>query len=241
MRRRKRDSYPGPWLPEPLLTPAQPPDEEAELAQNLSLGLVLMLERLSPAERAVFVLREGFDLSFAEIAELLDRKEDACRQRFRRARQHLRAGDTVEKVEVAGPGLVSEQESLLKALLEAVNRQDVDALVGLFSRDVVVYTDGGGVVSAAIRPVTDPERIATVILHLTRKTDARGGLTYEHAQLNYGAGLIVRQQGAVHSTLQLEVSDGLISKLFVMRNPNKLGHLDGNPVRRKQGPAGKPG
>ncbi len=219
LRARQRQAYPGPWVPEPLDTSAEP-DAVSELAEELSLGLMMMLERLSPAERAVFVLREGFDYSFAEISELLDVSAAACRQRFRRAKAGLAAEPELETP-------LPEQQALIERLVRAIAEQDHDAVVALFDEDAVVYADGGGVVSAAIRPVTDRERIARVLLHLAAKTSREGELSLELAQLNGGVGLLIRQDGQLHSTLQLDGREGRIRHLYFVRNPAKLERLAG--------------
>jgi len=218
---RQRRAYPGPWLPEPLPTESVSAEDLAELADELSLGFVLMLERLSPAERVVFLLREGFDYAFEEIGELIGVSAAACRQRYRRARANLRE----EKRFATPPG---EQRELLDRLLVAIAEEDLGGLVQMFSEDSVVFADGGGVVSAAIRPVTGAERIAQVILHLTRKADAEGDISHEFLELNGGVGLVVRQDGELHSCIQLDGAEGKVKRLYVSRNPEKLAHLLGS-------------
>jgi RNA polymerase sigma-70 factor (ECF subfamily) len=184
----------------------------------------MMLERLSPAERVVFVLREGFDYAFDEIGELVGVSAAACRQRYRRARANLR-----EEKRFSTPP--AEQRALLDDLLLAIAEDDLGGLVRMFSEDTVVFADGGGVVSAAIRPVTGPERIAQVILHLTRKADAEGEMSYEFTELNGGIGLVMRQDGKLHSCIQLDGADGVVTRLYVSRNPEKMAHLrDRTPV-----------
>lgn len=215
---RQRHAYPGPWLPEPLPTESADSESLAELADELSLGFVLMLERLSPTERVVFLLREGYDYAFDEIGDLVGASAATCRQRYRRARANLRA----EKRFTTPP---AEQRALLESLLLAVAEEDVGGLVQMFSEDTVVLADGGGIVSAAIRPVTGPERIARIILHLTRKAGAEGVVTHEFTALNGGIGLLLRQNGELHSCIQLDGADGVISRLYVSRNPGKLAHL----------------
>jgi len=217
-RQRQRRLYPGPWLPEPLLTQSAGAEDTAELADELSLGFVLMLERLSPAERVVFVLREGFDYSFEEIGECIGANAAACRQRYRRARSNLR-----DEKRFNTPA--TEQRELLDKLLIAVAEEDVGALVQMFSEETVVFADGGGIVNAAIRPVTGPERIAQVIVHLGRKAGTEGEMTHEFVELNGGVGLLMRQNGALHSCIQLESAGGVVTRLYVSRNPEKLEHL----------------
>jgi len=205
-----RAHYHGPWLPEPL-----PTDRIVELADSLSLGFLMMLERLSPAERVVFVLRNGFDLSFSEIAEVLEIEVAACRQRYRRAKQNI----SREKRFVTP---LAEQKKLLDKLILAVAEEDLHALVSLFSDDAVAYTDGGGIVSAAIRPITGPQRIAQVMLQLARRAEIEGAISYREVALNGGVGLLIHQNGELHSCVQLDGEEGYITRLYVMRNPEKL-------------------
>lgn len=216
--RRTREQYPGPWLPEPLMTDQEAPEALAGLAEELSLGLLFVLERLSPLERVVFILREGFDLSFDDIAIMVDASAASCRQRYRRAREHLRD-------EPRYPAAAASQGELLNKLMLAVAEKDTAAVVALFDPDAVVYTDGGGVVSAAIRPVNDPQRIAQMILHLAQKAAQEGGVDYTQTLLNGAPALLLSQQGVVHSTVQIDVREGRILRLYVMRNPEKLSRV----------------
>ncbi len=175
-----------------------------------------MLERLTPAERVVSVLREGFDQSFADIAGVLDVSEDAARQRLRRAKKRL-AGQPL-------PEANAQQENvLLDRLLMAVAEDDVQQLVSLLHEDAVAFTDGGGVVSAAIIPVSDPQRIAQVTMHLVRKSMEEGGLEWQRIERFGSVMLVIRQHGSVHSVTQIAVRDGLVHRVFVLRNPEKLG------------------
>jgi len=215
--KRRREDYPGPWLPEPL--PTGDPDHVAELAEDLSIGLVLMLERLSPVERAVFVLREGFDLSFDDIGAALDASAASCRQRYRRAKEHLQA--PAPRNQDDGEA----QQELLERLLAGVADRDLDGLVSLFSEDCVAYADGGGVVSAAIIPIIEPRRIAQVVLHIGQKLMTEGELAFNWRELNGGPGLLVTLDGELVSTVQLEVAEGRIERLYIVRNPEKLAHL----------------
>jgi RNA polymerase sigma-70 factor (ECF subfamily) len=218
-RKRQREIYPGPWLPEPL--PTVGPEDVVELADSLSMGLLLMLERLSPAERVVFVLREAFDLGYDDIAALVDGTAAACRQRYRRARANL-AGE--RRFDSGDEG---SQRLLLEKLLATIAARDFEATVELFHEDCVAFADGGGVVSAAIRPVTDPARIATVTQHIAHKLAEEGEVQFDWVRLNGGVGMLVSLDGQIVSTVQAEVRDGQIFRLFIMRNPEKLTHLAG--------------
>jgi RNA polymerase sigma-70 factor (ECF subfamily) len=217
--KRRRELYPGPWLPEPL--PTDEPDDLAELAEDLSMGLVLMLERLSPAERAVFVLREGFDLGFDDIAALVDVSSAGCRQRYRRAKASLEGRERY----VVSDG--AAQRAMLEKLLTAIAERDFESMVALFTDDCVAYADGGGVVSAAIRPITDPARIARVTLHLAEKLAREGTLEYRWVSLNGGVGMLVMLDGTLVSSVQVEATVDGIRRVYIMRNPEKLAHLAG--------------
>ena len=219
--KRRRENYPGPWLPEPFPTEesADGPEDVAELAEDLSMGFVHMLERLTPVERAVFVLREGFDLSFDDIGAALDASASSCRQRYRRAKTHLQAPEPRSR-ETA-----EAQQAMLERLLAVVAERDLDGLIDLFSEDAVAYADGGGVVSAAIIPITEPRRIAQVTMHTTHKLMQEGDVGFTWQMLNGGPGLLVTLDGALVSTLQLELQDSHIQYLYLVRNPEKLAHL----------------
>ncbi len=248
-RKRQRLSYPGPWLPEPLPTAeiaADPaagtgvePDAAVELAESLSMGLLLVLERLSAAERVVYVLREGFDLPFEDIATLVEASPAACRQRYRRARRHLHVDAGPPATRPGLPAPPAETRALLERLLAAVAERDTERVASLFAEDAVAYADGGGVVSAAIRPVTDPARIARVIVHLAEKADQQGGMEIRWVELNAGPALLIEQGGQLHSSLQMDVAGGLIRRLYVMRNPAKLAHLTGSAGQALTGSAGQ--
>lgn len=218
-RKRQQAAYTGPWLPEPLPTGA--PDDVAALAEDLSMGLVLMLERLTPTERAVFILREGFDLGFNDIGAVLDATPASCRQRYRRAKGHL-SDPSVRQETPADP---DAQQAMLERLLDVVASRDLNALVDLLAADCIAYTDGGGIVSAALIPVTDPRRIAQVTLHIAEKMGAEGELAFRWQKLNGGPGLLITLDGALISTLQLELAGDRITRLYFVRNPEKLAHL----------------
>lgn len=217
--KRRRENYPGPWLPEPL--PTNGPDDIAELAEDLSMGLVLMLERLSPAERAVFVLREGFDLGFTDIGAVLSASAASCRQRYRRAKARLAA----EPLQPPSEMKSAAERQMLERLLSAVAERDVDELVALFSEDCIAYTDGGGLVSAAIIPVTGPARIAQFAMHIAHKLMAEGQVEFHWRFLNGGVGLLITLDDVLVSTVQLDVADGCVQQLYIVRNPEKLAHL----------------
>jgi len=201
-------------LPEPLVSDDEP-DDVADLAETLSIGFLLLLERLSPGERVVFVLREAFDLEFGEIADVLGISAEACRQRHSRARRHLQG----ERREAPSQTV---HRALLQRLMTAVAEQRVEAVVDLLTDDALLISDGGGVVSAAIRPVEGRERIARVLVHLAAKASAEAPLTMRWVNVNGGWGVLLLRDGAIHSALTVDASDGAVRRIYVIRNPNKL-------------------
>lgn len=221
LRRRKvqRRAYPGPWLPEPLVTEHHDTEALAERRDDLGIGLLLLLEELSVSERVAFVLREAFDLDFRAMAEVLEVRADACRQRYHRARRKLAGARWT-----ATPS--KQQRQLLERLIEAVMAGDRAGLTELLADDAVLVTDGGGRVSAAIRPVHDPNRIAQVMLHLAARQNV-AAMTLERRRLNGGAGLLIRAGNTPFACIQVAGAGQAhrISRLYVMRNPDKLRRL----------------
>jgi RNA polymerase sigma-70 factor (ECF subfamily) len=217
----RRERYVGPWLPEPLLTDAGPgPADHAEVADSLSQGFLVLLETLSPVERAVFLLREVFGYGYAEIGETVGRSEENCRQIAARARRH---------VEARRPRFDADRdrrEELLDRFLDAAESGDVAALKETLAADVVVYTDGGGQLSAARRPFGGVDRVARFMTRILPRQLARDGCRRVPATVNGGpAVLIVTPDGAVTEVFSVEVGDGGIEAVRIVRNPDKLRHL----------------
>jgi len=216
-----RTSYPGPWLPEPIaldvsLLPAgtPPPNDEVEVASDLSIALLVLLEQLRPQERAAFLLREVFDASYEEIARILERSEDAIRQMVHRARTRVHAG----RPRVALPA--GEVERLLDDFRTALAEDDADRVLALLTPDVVLTSDGGGRAKAARRQLTGPDRVSRFLLGVTRKSGQR----YELTRLNGEPALVAVQQGVVTSAYSIAVDAGRIRAVHIMRNPEKLAH-----------------
>jgi RNA polymerase sigma-70 factor (ECF subfamily) len=214
----RRQAYPGPWLPEPVLSDDEP-DGVSELAESLSMGFLLLLERLSPGERIVFVLREAFELDFTEIASILGISAEACRQRLSRARRHLKGQAPQQRDPEAS-------RALLARLMSAVTEQRVDAVIELLADDAILISDGGGVASAAIRPVSGRERIARVMVHIAAREQEQGPLDLRFSNINGDWGLLIMRGETIHSAVTLELRDGRIRRIYVLRNPEKLSTPD---------------
>jgi RNA polymerase sigma-70 factor, ECF subfamily len=203
---RRREQYVGQWLPEPLLTS---PDvaEDAELADSLSMAMLLVLETLTPTERAVFVLREVFDLGYDELAEAVDKSPAAVRQIVHRARMHV--------AERRPRGVISRAETrgALEAFQRAIETGDLQGLVDILAPDVVALSDGGGVKQALPRPIVGADKVARVLA---------AGLAA------LGAGMsaeLIRLDMELDSVVAMRVEDGLISGIYMVRNPEKLSRI----------------
>ncbi|MFG1624602.1 RNA polymerase sigma-70 factor [Kribbella sp. NPDC049227] len=214
---RRRESYVGPWLPEPLLTAPDVADD-VELADNVSMAMLLVLETLKPTERAVFVLREVFALEYDEIAEAVDKTPAAVRQIAHRARAHV--------AERRPRGSVSPAESrgALEAFRWAVETGDLQRLLDMLAPDVVLLGDGGGVKQALLRPIVGADRVARLLA--AGLPNVVGEFTVEPIQVNGSPALLLRQDGEIEQIVAVRLDDGLISGLYVVRNPEKLSHLE---------------
>ncbi|WP_246122923.1 RNA polymerase sigma-70 factor [Actinoallomurus bryophytorum] len=214
---RRRESYVGPWLPEPLLT-APDVAEDVELADSVSMAMLLVLETLTPTERAVFVLREVFDLKYYEIAEAVGKSPAAVRQIAHRARAHVaarRPRGTVSPAEMRGA---------LQAFQRAVETGDLQSLLDILAPDVVALTDGGGVKRARLRPIVGAAKVARVFTAGAVKAGA--GMSFEPAQVNGGPALVVRLDGEIDGVVAMRVEGGLVTGLYLVRNPEKLSRVE---------------
>ncbi|MEU7059770.1 RNA polymerase sigma-70 factor [Streptomyces sp. NPDC046197] len=212
---RRRESYVGPWLPAPLLT-APDVAEDVELAESVSMAMLLVLETLTPTERAVFVLREVFDLGYDEIADAVDKSPAAVRQIAHRARAHVAARRP--------RGVVSPAETrqALDAFKRATETGDLQGLLDILAPEVVFLGDGGGVKQAVLKPVVGADKVARLLVAgLGRATAAMLG----PAQVNGYPALILRLGGAIDTVLAVRIDDGLITGLYAVRNPEKLSHM----------------
>ncbi len=232
--RARREEYVGPWLPEPVVdTAALAPDRRTELAEDLSIAaLLLTLDRLSPLERAAFLLHDVFDFSFSEVASTLGRSEAACRQLAARAREHVRA--VRPRGTIAPPGRSDEtdkkHERLISAFVAATHSGDLQALTDLLASDVRVVTDGGGKVAAALNVLDGADRAARFLVGATRK-GWRDDFVVRAVTINGLPGLIVDGPDGAVQTTAFEIEGDVIRALYVVRNPDKLRHLPA-PVYR---------
>ena len=229
--RARHEEYVGPWLPEPVLdTAALAPDSRTDLAEDLSVALLMTLDRLSPLERAAFLLHDVFDFSFSEVAAALERSEAACRQLAARARSHVRAvrprGATVPP---ARSGEIDAKHAqLLSAFAAATESGDLDALIQLLASDARVVTDGGGKVRAALETIDGADRVARFLVGVTRKHPGqwwRDDFTVRFATINGLPGVVVDAPEGPVQTTAFEIEGGVIRALYIVRNPDKLRHL----------------
>jgi RNA polymerase sigma-70 factor (ECF subfamily) len=229
--RARHEEYVGPWLPEPILdTAALAADRRTELAEDLSIALLLTLDRLSPLERAAFLLHDVFDLSFREVAAALERSEAACRQLAARARAHVRASrpGRVGARPARSGEIDASHAALLSAFVAATRSGDLDVLEQLLAHDVRVVTDGGGKVRAAQNVIDGADHAARFLLDATRRRPGawwRRDFTLRFALVNGLPGVIVDAPEGPVQTTAFEIDGDAIHAIYVVRNPDKLRHL----------------
>ncbi|MET7975477.1 RNA polymerase sigma-70 factor [Streptomyces mirabilis] len=210
---RRKEVYVGPWLPEPLLT-APDVAEDVELAESVSMAMMLVLETLSPTERAVFVLREAFDVSYDEIAAAVDKTPAAVRQIAHRARRHV---DARRPREVVPSGKI---RAALESFQRAFESRDLQGLMDVLAPEVVLVSDGGGVKQAALRPISGAEKVVRFIVGGTGK--AEDSLTSAPTVVNGNPALVLRLDGEVDGIMAIRVEGARITGLYYVRNPEKL-------------------
>jgi RNA polymerase sigma-70 factor, ECF subfamily len=238
--RARREAYVGPWLPEPVVdTAALAPDSRTELAEDLSIALLLTLDRLSPLERAAFLLHDVFDFSFSEVATALDRSEAACRQLAARARVHVRAArPRGAATSPARSGEINaKHEQLMSAFLAATRSGDLNALKELLATDVRVITDGGGKVRAALDVIDGADQAARFLVDAVRK-GWRSDFRLRFVAINGLPGVVVHGPGGQVQTAAFEIEGDVIRALYVVRNPDKLRHLAAAPLQDQSGRGG---
>jgi RNA polymerase sigma-70 factor, ECF subfamily len=223
----RRESYVGPWLPEPLLV-GEDPSHDVELAESVSMALLVVLEALSPLERAVFVLREVFDYSHAEIGDIIGRNEATVRQLARRARDHVQKGRARYDADQ------STRQRVTERFLAACNNGDMNALMAVLAPGVTLYADSGGVVRAPRRPIVGADRVARFFLGIWDVPYAEWAgvpdalpAQIHLVQINDGPGLLATVGGNPITALTVNVADGVIESINLFANPAKLTGLDG--------------
>jgi RNA polymerase sigma-70 factor (TIGR02957 family) len=221
---RRKESYVGPWLPEPLLT-APDVAEDVALADSVSMAMLLVLETLMPTERAVFVLREVFDLAYDEIAKAVDKSPAAVRQIAHRARAHVAARRPREVVSPA------ETRDALEAFQRAAETGDLQRLLDILAPDVVFLGDGGGVKQAVLRPIVGADSVARLLAAGLGRIAATASL--QPAQVNGCPALILRRGGEIDTVIAVRIDDGLITGLYAVRNPEKLSHMQRETALRR--------
>jgi RNA polymerase sigma-70 factor (TIGR02957 family) len=228
----RRESYVGPWLPEPILTGSDVAEDVA-LAESISMAMLVVLETLSPLERAVFVLREAFGMPYAEIADVLGRKEEAVRQLGRRARRH------VQERSARFDADQTEQRRVTERFLEATSTGNLEALMAVLSPGVTLVADGGGRAPAPRRPVRGAEKVARFLLTVTTEEQiarflrsigsepVAADLRTQLARVNGGPGIVIASGDKPISALVLDVADGVVRTIHLVANPEKLAGVRG--------------
>ncbi|SCL57250.1 RNA polymerase sigma-70 factor, ECF subfamily [Micromonospora citrea] len=214
---RRKESYVGPWLPEPLLT-APDVAEDVALADSVSMAMLMVLETLAPVERAVFVLREVFDVGYDEIAEAVDKTPAAVRQIAHRARAHVAARRPRQAVSAA------ETRGALDAFQRAVETGDLQGLLDILAPDVVLLGDGGGVKQAVPRPVLGAEKVARLLHGGWGRVAAIS--SWRPTQVNGHPALVLQLDGELDTVVALRIENGLIAGIYAVRNPEKLSHME---------------
>jgi RNA polymerase sigma-70 factor (TIGR02957 family) len=221
---RRKESYVGPWLPEPLLTAPDVADD-VELADSVSMAMLLVLETLAPAERAVFVLREVFDVSYDEIAEAVGKSPAAVRQIAHRARAHVAARRP------RGPVSPAQARDALAAFQRAAETGDLQGFLDILAPDVVFLGDGGGVVQAVRVPVVGAGKVARLLAVALERIAAVASI--QPTQVNGYPALILRFDGEIDTVIAVRIDDGLITGLYAVRNPEKLSRMGQETILRR--------
>jgi RNA polymerase sigma-70 factor, ECF subfamily len=232
---KRRETYVGEWLPEPLLTDSltSDPAAHAEQADSLSMAFLLVLERLSPVERAVFLLRDVFGYGYDEIATIVDKSEANCRQLATRARRHVKAGKP--RFEASE----EQRDRLADRFFAAFQDGDMDGLVAMLADDVVVYGDGGGKAPQWMRPIVGADRVARLFVGMSGDL-RRYGIVVEPQEVNGQPGAVLRTaDGELTNVFALDIVDGVVQTIRSVINPDKLRHI-GQPADlralRRDGP-----
>lgn len=212
----QREQYVGEWLPEPVVTaPGDDPSQVFQIDESLSLAFLVLLERLNPIERAVFLLREVFAYEYSEVGEVVGQSQVNCRQIFRRARLNIK------KMQPRFDPSPKKKEELLKEFLEAVSRGDMEELEHFLSADISVHTDGGGKATQLVNPVYGCENVARLMLGIDKKFKPHNAVV-KTVQINGQPGIISYVNGRAETVFTVDVADDKIHQIFILRNPEKL-------------------
>jgi len=216
--KRRREVYVGPWLPEPVFTESPGAEHPVELAETLRLALLLVLDQLSPNERAVFILSEVFGYDHREVSEVLGKSEPACRKSLERARKKVRAGTQTLDASV------SRSSAVMSAFVDALRRHDLEAMIAVLREDVILRSDSGGEVPAALRPIRGAPDVARMLLGLSQKLPPEAML--KPVYVNDASGFLVEIADRVDTCVTADVDrTGRICAVHMIRNPKKLGGL----------------
>lgn len=217
----QREQYMGPWLPEPIMTQqTDDPAAQVELADSLSIAFLVLLERLSPVERAVFLLREVFEYDYDEIAKMVAKSPANCRQILKRSRQHIAAQRP------RFPVSQQQQEQITAKFLEASTQGNLQGLLTLLDKDVTFWSDGGGQVAAALKPLHGTMKVARFLLAIRSKWLSTA--VTQIIEINGQLGIITLIDGCIHSVTTFEIVNGSIQSIYVVRNPEKLKQIMAN-------------
>ncbi len=220
--RKRRELYFGTWLPEPLLTPSLDLSEAVAREELLSYAVLVLLERLSPSERVVFVLREALGMDYPTIAKITDKGEPNCRKLFSRAKLKLeKQGRELDHGVLVG-------EEWVRRFIEVLMKDDMEALLPLLAGDVTALSDGGGKVPTAVNPIEQPRNVARYLLGLMRKiSSSQNRWRLRLLPLNGHVGIAVWELDTIDSVVLMDVANDVIKNLYIVRNPEKLRHLKG--------------
>lgn len=216
--RNRREQYIGPDLPEPILMDhdSDIPDEEMELAESLSMAMLVVLDQLTPVQRAVFILREIFDYDYDTIADIVQKSESHCRKIAQRAR------DQIQNHQPRFQKNHAEQQQLVGAFLEAVEDGDLSEIESMLAEEAILYSDGGGKVTAARKPVAGAAKIAKFLVGIQKQVPAETEWSIERKQVNGEPGMIVRMDGELYNVWSFHVEEGRIQSIYTVLNPDKL-------------------
>ncbi|MFD0694577.1 RNA polymerase sigma-70 factor [Paenibacillus sp. GCM10027628] len=217
--RKRRELYVGDWLPEPLLLHEDNPLQAIERDETFSYAFMVYLEKLTPVERAVFILREAFEYEYADIGEIVGKSEANCRQIFSRLKRKLQ--------EEGAPAVHADEQaqSLAQQFLHASSTGNLDELIRSLSEDVILYSDGGGKAVAALNPILGRERVLKFLFGISAKH--QGIYQYHLVNMNGQSGIIVTSEGKIVTAMNVELdADGRVHRIFFMRNPDKLNSMN---------------